>query len=211
MRRLPRGAQPRRGALQAGWFAFVDFKKLRLTLPAGNEVDGLPKPGTLIGNFADDKCPINVTFSVHRHGASNGSALNGCVLLVYRPDDEGANSATVCHETGHAMGMTVTPNKSKVPLGMVADNGVNSGGVYYTNKAQNPAAFYKNTHNGSHCATGCNGNDPTAGRGSCILYGSGQQGLDDRVSFCNTCRDFIRGRKLVDIRGSWSGRGNDEY
>jgi len=47
---------------------------------------------------------------------------------------------------------------------------------------------------------------PTTRVNGCIMWGSGGK-ADVRPSYCDTCLDIIKARRLDDIRKDWASRG----
>lgn len=201
---------PRSGIVQAAWIGFETYRRIKVTLPAGAG----DQPGDFVGALSTTKCPVKVKFKIMQHFGINGCAGGGRQIMVIRPDAEaGACSSTVCHELGHSMGMSIMAARSKVPPGMDPALHVDNGGLYYLNGNPDGASGLRNCGVGPHCAVGVaniaaasfNG-DP----GTCILYHAGGAG-DTRPSYCPTCRDYIKGRKLVDLRTAWNARAATDY
>ena len=44
---------------------------------------------------------------------------------------------------------------------------------------------------------------------ACVMFHAGGT-ADTRPSYCDVCKDYLKARKLTDIRSDWSGRSNAE-
>jgi hypothetical protein len=156
----------------------------------------------------------------------NGNAGGGQQILLLSGERDAVSTAgTVCHELGHSMGMTIVGSKnSPHPPGMVAPRHVDNGGTYYLN-LKDPGPWVnglRNLHVGGHCANGVSDSDkvdvttpdrygtkanfrgwsPTDPGTACIMWGSGGSTADPRRNYCKTCLDYIRARRLVNVRNS---------
>ncbi|MGL1902117.1 MAG: hypothetical protein OCC49_08280 [Fibrobacterales bacterium] len=205
----------RSGEMSRDWFTFPDYKTLKLTLKEGDDPDGKPYPGEFVGGESPNSCPIDIGYKIKTHGASNGSARGSRILYCHKKDISGAASSTFCHELAHAMGMTITTNKSEPAPGLTAMTVDDVGGTYYSNRLPDVDDGHRPIHVGSHCAHGVSNANillPKFGstRGTCILFGSGGS-ADNRPSFCPSCRDHIRARNLEDLHSSWLGRAEECY
>ncbi len=205
----------RHGPMQREWLKHADHRGLKLELPTKDPGDDEPLPGDLVGDLSDDKCKVRIRFKIHSTYGINGNAGSGKQVMVIRTESAASCSSTVCHELGHSMGMTIMAGRSKIPPGMDAAKHVDNGGVFYVNSAAPFVNGKRAIHKGPHCATGVPDSDLPASNfngsdGSCIMYGSG--GRDDtRPAYCAPCKEYIRGRKLVDIRSSWQSRSPNDY
>jgi len=215
----------RKGAMNLAWLSFKDYRTIRVCLP--KSAPGTPDhlrilPGDFVGaTETDTQCNVKVKFDFSSAGEINGNSGSGEQIMVLRDATAGAVSATICHELGHAMGMTVVPglNNDLPPPGVNVKH-IDSGGTSYVNdNGSGPYAFTdgkRNIHKGGHCAFNVpsakkahekfNGWDPSVGTPGCILWGSGGN-ADTRTAYCATCLELIKARRLEDIRKSWSGRG----
>jgi hypothetical protein len=177
-------------------------------------------PGDFAGAASPTTCPVNISFTIYGSYTYNGHAGGGSQLLVYRNAPGPAIASTVCHELGHAMGMSIMPlptgQAMPIPPGLPPIKHVDDGGTYYRNNYH--AADYtngmRNRHQGPHCCTGM----PTPkrphstfegwGTGGatqvCIMWGEGGDG-DDRTQYCPVCTEYIKARDLRDIRKQWAG------
>jgi hypothetical protein len=127
---------------------------------------------------------------------------------------EGSLASTVCHELSHSMGMTIMPGRSKEPPGLDPAKNVDDDGTYYINGT--PCIDGKRDRGaGPHCASGVSKanladakfNDKS---GTCIMFDSGGA-ADTEKAFCDTCKTYLKGRRLTDLKTSWLGRSSDEY
>lgn len=215
----------REGAMNLAWLSFKDYETIRVQLPTSPAATPDYKK-TLPGDFAgasetDTECKVQVKFDLFTTGEINGNSGGGEQIMVLRDATAGAVSSTICHELGHAMGMTVVPglNNDLAPPGLTIKH-IDNGGTSYVN-GNAPYNFNdgkRSIHKGGHCAKNVpvakvahqsfNGWNPSTATTGCIMWGSG--GNDDtRPEFCETCLDIIKGRRLDDIRGAWAGRGAD--
>lgn len=202
----------RSGAVDAAWFKASKVDELTITLPTSAK--GQPiKPGDFAGALSAKACPVKVAFSVKVTYAINGNSGSGEQLFQLRPlpRQPGAMASTLCHELGHAMGMTIVGNSSKVPPGMDPALHVDSAptkGPYYVDGSAPYTNGKRSVGAGEHCATGVPNTAPhdfNGGSGTCIMFHSGGD-PDSRPSYCAVCAGYLKGRKLVDIRTGWSGR-----
>ena len=204
---------PRKGVVQSDWVKHVKLNWIELTLPRAL-VFGV-EPGNLVGPPGAKTCPINVTLSANVPKSSlNGLSTRGvarqvCVVNLNSPQSRGA---TLVHELGHNMGMTVMAGRNQDPDGMPPAKHIDNGGNYYINaKKANFAKGIRTAHQGGHCAEGVPakakalpdvGATASKNGGTCILYGSG--GDDDaknkRKGFCQQCKTYIKARNLADVR-----------
>lgn len=204
----------REGELDAGCFQQLQDVIYSVTLPTRNP-DEAPKPGDFVGPAeTPTQCRINLTFDLWLFHAINGSnsSVNQTLVFTPPPRTKGALASTMCHELGHAMGMTIMPDRSKHPPGTDAAKHVDNGGVYYLNGTG--GAGLRDLGKGSHCATGVTTNlsDPKfeGGSGTCIMFHSGGD-ADSRQSFCDVCAGYLKARKLTDLRSSWKDRNDEDY
>jgi hypothetical protein len=201
--------EPLTGALEETWFKFETYDKLTVTLPkakAGDPGHSIkPNQGVFI-KFEFDNC----------YEINGAAAQTQQILVIPSPDADkipdataGGRSGTVCHELGHRMGMTIMAGRSKTPKGMTEAKHVDNGGIYYRNGGAPYTNGVRAIHVGPHCAHGIpdpdlpddSFNDRS---GDCIMFGSGDPAVDSRTQFCDTCKDYIKGRKLTSIIGDWS-------
>jgi len=190
------------------------------TLPTRASVTDPLLPGDFVGPASETKCPINANFKADGTSSINGNAGSGSQLLVLKIDKPGPCAATVCHELGHSMGMTVMPqaggSKTPTPPGLTTPKHVDNGGWYYKDKTASPwDNGYRNLHKGGHCSNGMPGDkkpdskfsgwSPGATDDVCIMWGSGGA-EDNRKKYCDDCTEVIKARDLTDIRGQWQGR-----
>jgi hypothetical protein len=189
---------------------------LKFILPTG----GPNKPGDFVGDPSPTKCPINTEFAADGTGAINGNAGGGSQLMVLKTHSPGPCAATICHELGHSMGMTVMPQtgqwKYPTPPGLTTPLHVDNGGWYYRNQDAGPYTNgFRNLHKGGHCANGMPSSkkshstfddwSPGASDDVCIMWGSG--GVDDnRKKYCVDCTKVLKARRLEDVRAYWDGR-----
>jgi hypothetical protein len=203
---LDDAGQPRRGAADSAWIVVKTLEAIEVTLPTGGTPTA-PLPGDLVGPLSDTKCPIRFSFKIARHYGINGNSGGGRQVMVLKTANPTGCAETVCHELGHSMGMTVMAGKSENPPGMPAAKHVDDGGCFYVNGTP-PGGGKRDIHKGGHCATGLA--DMTvmsyAGlKGTCILWGAGGVGIT-RDAFCDTCKKYIKARKLTNIRSAWASR-----
>lgn len=221
---LDDAGQPRTGQVKAGWFTEHRANRLKITLPTSAAGDG-SEPGDFVGNPGANTCPVQVPFNVWVVYAINGNSGGGRQLFVLQEGRApGALASTLCHELGHAMGMTIWIGSNAVysarqPPGMDPAKHVDS----------NPKGpYYRNTYGGhgiqwglraigvgAHCGSGVPQADWADAKfngktGSCIMFHAGGN-ADTRPAFCATCTDYLSGRKLVDIRASWKNRADADY
>jgi hypothetical protein len=195
------------GAVDAAWFSTPNQAILRISLPPGSV------PGRLIAPVGGE-VPVAVTVTFKMKGAYgiNGNSARLGQIIVFKPAAPKSMVATLCHELGHSFGMTIMPNKNKVPPGMPAAKHVDNGGPYYRNPATGEvggAAGIRDCHKGSHCADGLDATLVSfAGKaGTCIMFGEG--GSDEakaRTSFCATCKKYVKARNLADLATSFETR-----
>jgi len=204
----------RKGPMDASWLTHETTSTMRVKLPA--VLGTATGPGAFVGPASATHCPVTVDFKIWGSGAINGNAGQGLQLMVLKDALPGPVSSTVCHELGHSMGMTVfDPLNLDPPPDLPEPTHVDSGGVFYSNKAtkgpnsDNTGSGWRNLHNGPHCAKGVpddkradpkfDGWSPTDPANACIMWGSG--GTDDvRQHFCDVCSPLIRARRLENIR-----------
>jgi hypothetical protein len=200
---------PLTGNLEESWFKFEAFDKLTVTLPKA-------KPGDP-GYFIKPDQSVFIKFEIDNCYEINGAAAQTQQILVIPSADAdkisdataGGRSGTVCHELGHRMGMTIMAGRSKTPKGMPAAKHVDNGGIYYRNGGAPFVNGVRAIHVGPHCAHGIPGTDlPNKSfndvSGDCIMFGSGDPAVDSRTKFCDTCKDYLKGRKLASIIDNWS-------
>ncbi len=198
----------RKGALDASWFDFT-IKAWRVGVELGTRASAADPllPGDFVGPKSDTTCPVKYKVRFKSTYAINGNSGGGSQLMVWRDSVPAPWSSTLCHELGHAMGMTAFDYP--VPPGMDAAKNVDNGGPYYKNGSPQGGGL-RGLHKGPHCAHGVSrrnlrDNKFKGKQGSCIMWGSG--GNDDtRQNWCPTCEAYLRGRQLDDIRSGWAGR-----
>ena len=205
--------QPRSGKITDAMHTFHDINTMRINLPAAK----LSDPGSWIDALSDSKAPVKIRLDIVTARRFNGMVWKQHQLVGLRPTaTPGAVAATFCHELGHSMGMTIMDGQSKEPPGLTAAKHIDNGGNYYRNAAAaDLTKGLRTTHQGSHCANGLSaaekGNADIGGAsGNCILWGAGGD-ADTRTSYCDTCKEYIKARKLVDLRASWAARADAEY
>jgi hypothetical protein len=142
--------------------------------------------------------------------------------MVFKQKYPETMAATICHELGHSMGMTIMPSKNPVPPGLSSplhvDQTDSSGvaGLYYRNKLTS-TEFYGidgirgPSHIGGHCAWGiptrATSTDLGGKDGKCIMYGEGgDKEPPSRSAYCTQCRTILKARNLDDIVSPWVGR-----
>ncbi|HEU0122134.1 MAG TPA: hypothetical protein VFQ91_16515 [Bryobacteraceae bacterium] len=206
---------PRTGPMSDVTMGHTNRIVKKFTLATG----GVDKPGDFIGAASADKCPIAVEFSMDGTYAINGNAGGGSQLLVLRDNVPGPCAGTVCHELGHAMGMSVMPltggSKYPVPPGITTPKHVDNGGAYYLDGISPFTNGIRNLHRGPHCSDGMptgkrpdskfNDWSPGASDNVCIMWGSGGDD-DNRKKYCTVCTEILKARRLTDVRGDWDGR-----
>lgn len=211
---------PREGPMSDVEIDHYSLWKIKVKLPVrANTTDPLG-PGDIVGPASATKCPILIEFTADGTNSINGNAGSGSQLMCLKTDLPGPCAATVCHELGHSMGMSVMPQSgaSKVPTPPDLDTPkhVDNGGWYYRDLPNGPYTNgFRNLHKGGHCANGMpaakrahakfNGWSPGATDDVCIMWGSG--GSDDnRKNYCDDCKMVLKARRLDDIRTQWAGR-----
>jgi hypothetical protein len=208
----------RKGPVDAAWFKPMELKKLKIELPT-SAGGAQALPGDLADAAeSDTQCPIKVSFQVYSTYAINGNSGGGRQLFQLRPAPRtpGSMASTLCHELGHAMGMTIMAGRSKVPPGLDPALHVDSAptkGPYYENGT--PPNGKRNIGVGGHCGTGVPQADWADAKfngksGTCVMFHSGGD-ADSRPSYCPTCETYLKGRRLTNIRSGWSGRDAAEY
>ncbi len=216
----------REGPMDLAWLAFKDYLTIVVKLPKsppGTAAHLRTLPGDFVGAAeTHTTCKVQVKFDLSSAGEINGNSGGGEQIMVLRTATAGAISSTICHELGHAMGMTIVPglNNDKLPPGLTAKHIDNGGTSYVNGDAPYPLTDGKRSiHKGGHCAhqvpsgkradAAFAGWEPSLATTGCILWGSG--GSDDtRTAFCPTCVALIKARRLDDIRSGWDGRGADQ-
>lgn len=222
---LDRDGNPREGNMDVSWLSVKDYETIRVQLPkspAGTKDYKKTMPGDFVGDpESDSVCHVKVKFSYAVGGEINGNSGGGEQIMVLRAAaTSDALSETVCHELGHAMGMAVVPGLSNdlLPPG-IATKHIDNGGFSYVNgPAPYPFTDGKRAlHKGPHCALNVPGPKRAherfdgwspAGNG-CIMWGSGDN-VATRVDFCDECLKILKGRRLVNIRSPFPGRGADQ-
>ncbi|MEM7152734.1 MAG: hypothetical protein AAF799_07820 [Myxococcota bacterium] len=208
---LNQDGTPRKGKLDDGVFSWESTSKVKVVLPDSNPDD----PGSIVGNHSAQKCKIKVSCSIKTAGKVNGfKASDGRQVMCIKPGKNlGAIASTLCHELGHSMGMTIVSTRSKVPPGMPEPATVDAGGLYYCEDVELDGNGYRDLGQGPHCAHGVpNKAHPKFEdkRGTCIMFHCGGD-KDDRPAFCDTCKDYIKARKLVDLHKPWNARKTNDY
>jgi hypothetical protein len=224
---LDEDGNPREGDMDEGWFSTVDYVTFKCKLPTspGPTAAYLKTlPGDFVGAAeSDTECPVQIMFQLETAYEINGNSGDGKQLLCLRDTVPGPCSSTICHELGHAMGMTIVPgfNNDLLPPGLTAKH-VDNGGTYYVNERRRPpvALTYsdgrRSLHKGGHCANTLpksNRKDPTfkdwEPATGCIMWGQGGDD-DSRQSFCDKCTNIIKARRLTDVNTPFDGRGADQ-
>lgn len=220
-RGLDADGNPRTGPMSDVTITHNSARKMSFKLPVRAGATDPFGPGDFAGEPTADTCPVNIRFTVYGSYTYNGHAGGGSQLLVYRSAPPEAIAATVCHELGHAMGMSIMPLPSgqamPIPPGLEATKHVDEGGTYYRNNylAADYTNGMRNRHQGPHCCTGMPAEkrphqtfDKWGTRGTgiqvCIMWGEGGE-EDDRTQFCPVCTEIIKARDLRDIRKTWAG------
>lgn len=216
----------REGPMDLAWLKFKDYRTILINLPKSPPATAAhlrTLPGDFVGAAeTDTNCKVQVKFDFSSAGEINGNSGGGEQIMVLRTATAGAISSTICHELGHAMGMTIVPglNNDKPPPGLTVQHIDNGGTSYVNGNAPYPLTDGKRSiHKGGHCAHQVPGGkradaafagwEPSLAVTGCILWGSG--GSDDtRTAFCPTCVEFIKARRLDDIRAGWGSRGADQ-
>lgn len=191
------------GPMDASWITFKNFRTLRVTLPTGAG----DEPGNFVGPYGATKCTVALFFKIEQHFEINGAANSGRQVMVLGGSNDTC-AGVFCHELGHNLGMTIMAGDSKVPPGMDPALHVDNGGTYYVNGTPDGVSGIRSSHVGPHCATGLADVTPDSfdgEPGTCIMFGESGDGLP-QPNFCPTCTNYIKGRKLVDIRGPWDSR-----
>jgi hypothetical protein len=218
---LDENGQPRKGPMSDVTIEHVTSRKLKFKLPKRASDTEALKPGDFVGEASAEKCPVNVTYSMVGAYTYNGHAGGGSQVLVLRNVIPEAIAATVCHELGHAMGMSVMPTASgdtiPMPPGVSADlaKHVDNGGWYYRNKSAAPYSNgFRALHQGPHCSNGMPSGkkthqkfeswSPTGASPACIMWGSGG-GEDSRTQYCENCTKILKARDLRNVRKTWAG------
>jgi hypothetical protein len=113
----------------------------------------------------------------------------------------------VIHEIGHNMGQaygdkTIDPTFGRSPANMIPgiDNpkSVASGGDLYGGHG----------HTGTHCAFGLSATDKACASfggksGSCVMFGADNMAKSSKGTWCDSCKTYIRGTHLDDVRKHW--------
>lgn len=212
---------PRKGPMTDVTIEHLTSRKLKFKLPVrANDTEAL-KPGDFVGAASATKCPVNVTYSVVGAYTYNGHAGGGKQVLVLRNVIPQAIAATVCHELGHAMGMSVMPDEygDEIPMppDLPADlaKHVDNGGAYFRDKDAAPFNNgFRERQQGPHCSHGMpparrphrKFDNWTASGASpvCLMWGEGGS-EDSRTQFCPNCTKILKARDLRDVRKEWEG------
>ena len=178
----------------------VDCTKIKVKVPDA--------PKAWIGAKDAQHCPIEIKVMICGAYLINGNAGGGQQLMVVARPKE-ALAATICHELGHAMGLTPYPSgtwKVPPPRGLPNPDVIPTGLVYDSNFM----------HVGTHCAFSISATDRAKAKfdgkaGTCIMFGSGGDEVPPkRGDYCADCLKYLKARKLHDIRGRWDTRGPDD-
>jgi len=212
---------PRHGPTNLAWLKFDTVKKVRIKLgksAAGTAAHLRVLPGDFVGAAETaTQCPISVGYSLETTYSINGNAGGGEQLMVLRSSAPKPCAETVCHELGHSMGMCIIPGTANEPAPpQIEVHHVDDGGTYYVNDASGPWVDGKrNLHVGGHCARNCppanlsdskfGGWSPSAATLGCIMWGSGGSN-ETRPSYCVTCVEILKARRLEDIRTASASR-----
>ncbi len=217
-------ANPLTGPMSDIAVELVDARKVKFKLPTrASNADPL-KPGDVVGPNSSTKCRIIVWVSLDSAAEFNGQVWTGYQWLALRTAAAGSCASTVCHELGHAMGMSImhasgdVTVKSPTPPGLEEPKHVDNGGTYYIQHATDYTNGQRNRHQGPHCCDGMprgkRGRKPTfddwgadAGASVCIMWGEGGD-EDVRQHYCQTCLKYLKARQLTDIRSAWMGRAS---
>jgi hypothetical protein len=224
---LDRNGAPREGAMNVAWVTVKDYVTFNVKLPkSAHGVADYKKilPGDFVGAAESaTECPVKVQFSYCSGGEINGNSGSGSQIMVLRAAATAdALSETVCHELGHAMGMTIVPglNNDLLPPGLATQH-VDSGKQSYVN---GPAPYNftdgkREIHKGGHCAFNLPaakradkrflGWSPDAATPGCIMWGSGDN-VATRANYCDECGKLIKARRLDDIITAFAGRGAND-
>lgn len=215
----------REGPMDLAWLSFKDYRTILVKLPKsplGTAAHLCTLPGDFVGAAETDAtCKVQVKFDLSSAAEINGNSGGGEQIMVLGTATAGAISATICHELGHAMGMTIVPGlENDLPPPGLSVKHIDNGGTSYVNgNAPYPLTDGKRSiHKGGHCAHHVPDDKradaafarwtPSLAVTGCILWGSGGNN-DTRTAFCPTCVDLIKARRLDDIRAGWDIRSAD--
>jgi hypothetical protein len=203
--RVSSGGAAKEGNLDAWTLEYQDHLTIKIT-PPGDVV-------ALIGTASDTTCPVEVDvrfLPAHMVGGTSGA--DG-IMLVYTSTAPEAMGATIAHELGHSMGMTILPGRNQTPPGLGAPKHVDDSppGPYYVDGTPDGSTGIRNIHVGGHCAKGLAVTDLTAaklnnsnrslGDGTCIMWGAGGDNNKDKLKkFCEVCTEYLKARNLDNVK-----------
>ncbi|MCB9761299.1 MAG: hypothetical protein H6739_15765 [Alphaproteobacteria bacterium] len=216
----PATGQPRRSEMldvqmtNPGWATWRDGYSLDVTLPNAAPAD----PGSWVGEISPQAAPIQLSATAVLHTSGGAKTLRRRMLIPLGYGNSVHKNATIlCHEIGHALGMTIFPGRNEPPPLQPAElpTHIGNGGTYYAQGANaavlTPAEKGDGRrlgHQGPHCASG-----PALGaldrddfntdpRGDCIMWGD-VDGDPDR-QFCAVCVRVLKARSLTNLVDDWT-------
>ncbi len=205
----PQG-KPLAGTLHHSCVSAITHTKVKITLPTN------APPGTIVGEESAEKCPIKVTLTLNEVEPFAGGYSMGIQPTYYLARTD-IFAHTLCHELGHAMGMT--PIDQPPPPGLDAPKSVDDGGTYFCDlkyKRQHTSGYDETKGGGGvrtpgvgpHCAEGVSSKtDPeysdTIPDSGCVMYwivpklGSAER--ESPFLFCAACTEFIKAQPLTSL------------
>jgi hypothetical protein len=195
----------RSGEMKREWLSLLRNTLVRVDLPAVQADSNMGHPG-LLNTLG---CSLSVEFVAHGVLRPAGFQLGKCMAMALSNEKSKtpADLALVlCHELGHAMGMTILEGHSNPSPGMETPKSVDEGGLYYSDKATEGKGK-RNRGVGPHCAFGVSATDLTYAAftqdkklsGKCVMFDT----TTGASSFCPQCQTLLRARNLSAIGLKW--------